>query len=195
MKAYCFNCKQFFDTVSHREKEKLIIKGVEVEVFQTHTFCPVCGEDISPDEIVDENIMIAHEAYREALGSIRISDMKKLLEMYNIGASPMSQLLDWGDNTYERQMKHTIPSKEFADQLRQLFNPINMLNLIVKNGCKITSTALNKVLVATIKQIGIEGIEELEEGTKAKTSYFEKSTMESKEKPIKTSMFFDFAAA
>ena len=195
MRAYCFNCKQFYEVLPNAVQERLTIKGKCVDVAQKHMFCPTCKDEITPDEIIDENILLAHEAYREAIGSIRIADMKKILEMYNIGANPMSQLLDWGDNTYERQMKHTIPPKEYADQLRQLFNPRRMLQLLVEKGHRLTSVALEKALKATMEQIGKVRIEELATQQITGMPRFEKRTVETKEEPVVTSIIFDPIAA
>ena len=154
MKTYCFNCGKMEDYSVRNEKEQLIIDGVSIHVEQKHAFCCKCHEEVFPDEITDENISIAHDAYREAIGSISVSDMHLILEMYDIGARPLSLLLGWGENTIERQMKHTIPEKERADRLKELFDPYNMMSLIAQYGDKISSTARTKAIIATISRIG-----------------------------------------
>lgn len=153
MKAYCFSCGQWEEYIVSRKKEQLTIDGVSVIAEQKHAFCNNCHEEVFPDEIADENISIAHDAYREAKGSISVSDIQFILDIYDIGARPLSLLLGWGENSIERQMKHTIPDKVHADQLKQLFDPYNMVDLIAQYGYRISDPALNKVIIATIKRI------------------------------------------
>lgn len=153
MKTYCFNCGKMEDYSVTNEKERLTIDGVSVHVEQKHGFCCKCHEEVFPDEITDENISIAHDAYREAIGSIAVSDIRAILDMYDIGARPLSLLLGWGENSIERQMKHTIPDKEHADRLKQLFDPYNMMSLVAQQGDKISALARNKAIDATIIRI------------------------------------------
>lgn len=153
MKTFCFNCEQWEEYSVKEEKEQLIIDGVSVAVEQKHAFCNNCHEEVFPDEISDKNVEIAHDAYREAIGSISIADMRAILEMYDIGARPLSELLGWGTNTIERQMKHTVPEKKYANQLKRLFDPYNMMNIIVKYGDRISDPTRRKVIQATIEQM------------------------------------------
>lgn len=153
MKTYCFNCGEWEEYSVNKVKEELIIEGVSILVEQKHAFCCKCHEEVFPDEISDENIDIAHDIYREAIGSISVADMKAILKKYDIGARPLSLLLGWGENTIERQMKHTIPEKERADRLKELFDPYNMMSLIAQYGDKISDLARNKAIIATIMRI------------------------------------------
>ena len=154
MKTYCFKCGEWEEYSVDKVKEELIIEGVSIIAEQKHAFCCKCHEEVFPDEISDENIDIAHDAYREAIGSISVADMKAILKKYDIGARPLSLLLGWGENTIERQMKHTIPERERADRLKELFDPYNMMSLIAQYGDKISDLARNKAIIATISRIG-----------------------------------------
>ncbi|MBR3742686.1 MAG: hypothetical protein IKN04_19895 [Clostridia bacterium] len=150
MKAFCRTCETIVEYREVSQQETLLVEGIEISVVQKHAFCTVCGEEIFPDALMKQNIENAHEAYRIAKGSISVTEIKALLEKYNIGANPLSKLLGWGENTIERQMKHTIPDTEHADQLKKLFNPVNMGNLLLKNGSSISEVALAKAMEACI---------------------------------------------
>ena len=150
MKAYCFECKDREEYLITENVERDTIKGISFSMKQRHAFCNKCGSEVLPEEVVSQNVMIAHEAYRKASGSIMVSEIQAILDMYDIGANPLSQLLGWGENTIERQMKHTVPDKEHTEQLKRLFNPLNMVDLLVKKGDRLSNTAFKKAALATI---------------------------------------------
>ncbi len=150
MIAYCFECKDREEYIITESAETDTIKGINFSMKQKHAFCKKCHAEVLPEEIVKQNVIVAHDAYRKACGSIMVSEIQTILDMYDIGANPLSQLLGWGENTIERQMKHTVPDKEHSEQLKKLFNPLNMVDLLVKNGNNISNTAFKKAAVATI---------------------------------------------
>lgn len=152
MTAFCYNCNKKVDYKITEAQETEDIKGTMFSMMQKHAFCRECGEEVLPEEIVNENVAIAHDAYRNAIGSITVKEIRSILDKYNIGAKPLSQLLGWGENTIERQMKHTIPDKEYTEQLRRLNNPFNMVELLVKNGDNIPRIAFLKAALEAIKQ-------------------------------------------
>ena len=160
MKAWCEQCGKYVDYVQEVEHtEALEIKGTRFNVSQTYGICPVCGEEVLSNALEDLNVHRAHNAYRRAIDSITSEEIKALLDKYNIGAQPLSLLLGWGANTIERQMKHTIPSKEHARRLRELQDPRNMLELLEKNAERISTTAYKKAYHAVLEYLPIPGFD------------------------------------
>ena len=53
-------------------------------------------------------------------------EIRALLEKYDIGAQPLSNLLGWGANTIDRQIRHTIPDREHTRRLRELNDPADV---------------------------------------------------------------------
>ena len=149
MKAWCEQCGEYVDyTKEITHTEAFEIKGTRFNVSQTYGICPVCGEEVLSNTIEDQNVHRAHNAYRRALGSITAEEIQGILDMYNIGAHPLSLLLGWGANTIERQMKHTIPNREHAAKLRTLNDPRKMLSLLEGGKDRISSVAYEKSLRA-----------------------------------------------
>ena len=144
MKTYCFNCCQPHEYSRTRMSEEETINGVTFSALQWHCYCQNCGKEVFPDQETDENTDIAHDAYRKAMGIITIEEMQKILESYNIGARPLSLLLGWGENTIERQMKHSIPDMEHSDRLKTLLDPANMTSLLIQNKENISESAFRK---------------------------------------------------
>lgn len=147
--AYCERCGAIVPCEIHDAiKETVLVRGKSVLAQQMHAYCSQCGEEVTPNEIIDFNVFHAHDAYRKGIGSITAEEIRSLLDRYDIGAQPMSQLLGWGENTIERQMKHTVPDREHARRLRELSEPSKMLELLRQNGSKISPVAYDKAMKA-----------------------------------------------
>ena len=154
MKTYCEKCGTFRQCdAAHSRIERLEIRGVPLAVEQSFSLCPVCGEELYPTDLVDRNVMAAHNAYRRAVGSITGEEIQAILTLYDIGAQPLSRLLGWGENTIERQMKHTVPDKAHADALRALNDPRNMKALLEKNGAVLSDVARRKAMAAVTEEL------------------------------------------
>lgn len=149
-RTYCEKCGKLCEyTLGDITMDCISIDNVSFGAYQKHAYCKVCGEEVDPAEISEFNITEAHDAYREAIGSISVRNIQRLLDMYNISKGPLSRLLGWGINTIARQMEHSIPDKEHAARLLSLFNPYNMRELLVKNGSVLTAVARRKATEAT----------------------------------------------
>lgn len=145
-KVFCETCDDLrLYTVCEPVLEELEIKGVKFKALQQHAYCEECGEEVFPNDVSDYCIRQAHDAYREAIGSISVSKIEGILKKYNIGAEPLSILLGWGRNTIERQLKHSIPDRMHADRLRALDHPAEMKKLLDANEERISSVAARKV--------------------------------------------------
>lgn len=161
MKAFCNFCHKTIDylvTVTHTEQ--MTIKGISFSAEQRYGVCPICNGEVLTNQLVDLNVHLAHSAYRRAIGSITSEEIASILEKYDIGAQPLSRLLGWGQNTIERQMKHTVPDRAHSDILRLLNDPNVMLSFLVNNRGSITSLAYNKAIKATLSYLspGLEGL-------------------------------------
>lgn len=146
LKTYCEECNRLVEySVNEPILETLRIEGISFEAHQKHAYCKLCGTEVDPAEISEFNVNEAHDAYREAIGSISIRKMQELLDMYKIGKGPLSELLGWGANTIARQMSHTIPGRDKAACLKSLFDPYKMRELLAKNGAALREVARRKV--------------------------------------------------
>ena len=149
MRAWCEHCNKFIDcSDEYSRKDHLELNGICFSAIQSFGKCPVCGEEVQTNSMVDANIRRAHNAYRRALDSITPEEIKHILDKYDIGAQPLSLLLGWGANTIERQMKHTIPDREHANRLKSLNDPNEMLRLLNKGKDRIPAIAYKKAMNA-----------------------------------------------
>jgi len=146
------------DEVSYSVKEETlfaVVKGIEIEYKGKVAECNVCGEEMFIGEIQDENTRAGNEAYRIATELITVSDIKRLMEMYNIGKKPLAKLLGWGEKTVIRYLEGLTPTREYSDKLESLFDPNIMLAIYKKNESKLTEVAKNKLLKSIKELLGL----------------------------------------
>lgn len=143
--AYCEACDVLVSChIQEPREETLIVRGKEVAALQKHAYCPHCGAEVTPNEIIDYNVTHAHDAYRKSIDAMTPGEIRALLEKYDIGAQPLSNLLGWGANTIDRQIRHTIPDREHTRRLRELNDPAAMQKLLEENKARIASSAYRK---------------------------------------------------
>lgn len=145
MTTYCERCggdvlfrvEETTETVRVREKD--------VSAIQYHAYCLTCGDEVYPGDLFDDNIHLAHDAYRAAIGAITTAQIKEVLRKYDVGATPLGRLLDWGPNTIARYLKGTIPDREHSRRLMELLEPDSMRKLVEARSGELTPVALRKV--------------------------------------------------
>ena len=153
MRLFCVHCDRFIDVDNFAPRTRtgeVRINGQTIHAQEEYGVCPICGSDIYTNEMIDRNTSRAHNAYRRAQGSITGEEIQEILKMYHIGAQPLSRLLGWGENTIERQIKHTIPDRERAQRLRRLKTPSAMLALLEANRNLISEAAYRKARRAAV---------------------------------------------
>jgi hypothetical protein len=144
-KKYCYNCNDFINIVIKEEKCNIKIKKDEI-IFNTKmAYCKNCNKRIHVNFLEDELIKKANKIYRDKKNIIQISEIELLLKKYAIGHKPLSNLLEWGENTIGRYLKGLTPNIEYSNKLKSLFNIVNMEELLEKNKDYITKIAYKKI--------------------------------------------------
>lgn len=122
-KVYCYLCDQINDAILKIEEESHIIKGISVHCEVENAYCQHCGSKVYIPELNDSNLERMDCAYREQQGIILVSEIKALMERYNIGAKPLAKILGWGEVTILRYLKGQIPDHAHSDTLLSLKSP------------------------------------------------------------------------
>ena len=153
MKGFCEKCR---DTVEYNvkmvDKEKEI-KGKVLKYVGKVAYCDKCKEEIFVPEIRDYNLRELDIAYRESENLIRIVDIERILEKYDIGKRPLSLLLGWGEGTLTRYVDGDTPSKPYSDMLKRILEDKEYyLEILEQNKDNISPVAFRKSMAA------VEGI-------------------------------------
>jgi len=145
-KGFCEECNNLVDYEIKEIDEKIEIKGKEYNYKRLIGYCKKCGEEISSNEITDENLKRIDKVYRNEENIIRTEEINKILSKYKIGKKPLSKLLGWGEVTLIRYLNGDVPSKVYSDQLYKILNEEEyMSKLLEENKNLITDKAYNNV--------------------------------------------------
>lgn len=149
---FCEQCRQKSHYTLQKRKVEKQMKDKVYSFEITVAVCDACGEEMGLPELIDRNIQEIDEQYRAYEQIISMEDMKKLMKIYEIGKSPLSLALGFGEITMTRYLDGQIPSKEYSDVMRKaLFEPTFMKQKLIENKEKIASTAYTKAMNAALK--------------------------------------------
>lgn len=149
---FCTACRK--NTEYTLTKRSIIknIRGKDYKFNITAAVCNKCGEEMNIPGLIDENVQEIDEQYRKYENIVSISDIKKLMEIYNIGKGPLSLALGFGEITIPRYLSGQIPSKEYSDIIRSaLYSPAFMKEKLMENKDKITPLTYKKSLKSIIR--------------------------------------------
>lgn len=145
-KGFCEECNSLVEYEINEVDEIIEIKGKEYKYKRLVGYCKNCGEEISSNEINDENLNRIDKVYRNEEKIITTEEINSILNKYKIGKKPLAKLLGWGEITLIRYLNGDVPSKIYSEQLYNILNNEDyMSKLIEEKKDVITERAYNNV--------------------------------------------------
>lgn len=145
-KGYCENCNQIVEYQIKEKEDVVEIRGKEYRYNKVIGYCKKCGEQVTANEITDENLKRMDLSYRSNENIINTDEINDILKKYKIGKKPLSKLLGWGEITLTRYMNGDIPTKLYSDELYKLLNNIeHMEQILERNKENITERTYKSV--------------------------------------------------
>ena len=83
--------------------------------------CQTCGERVKVPETEEANLRSLYELYREKKGIISLEHIQAIPVRYAIGKRPLSKLLGWGELTFTRYYEGYMPSRQYSEVLKRLY--------------------------------------------------------------------------
>lgn len=155
--TFCEECHEMVEYTTEIVKMEKEIKGKKIEFEGMEVFCASCKSVLFVASIRDYNLQQLDIAYRNLEKVITVSEIKQILEKYNIGKRPLSALLGWGEVTLTRYLEGSIPTKQYSDRLYDiLINPDMMESILESNRKLVADTAYKKCKEALEKVKGSE---------------------------------------
>ena len=121
-KVFCEECR---NDVAFTVVEKQMdgsIKGEKYTYVGKEARCVDCGSEIYIAEVNDFNLQVLYNAYREKNEIISLERILAIPEKYAIGKRPISLLLGWGEQTFSRYCDGDMPTKQYSDILKKIYN-------------------------------------------------------------------------
>lgn len=146
---FCLFCRDVKPYSFKKKKISRRIRDKDYTFTITVAECQCCGHEMGIPGILDRNSREIDEQYRKAESIVSIKDIESLMSIYNIGKTPLSQALGFGDITITRYLAGQVPSKEYSDVIRHaLSSTAFMKEMLDKNRGKITEPAYAKAVEA-----------------------------------------------
>lgn len=147
---FCTTCRKETKYTLKKQNEKRKVKNKEYTFIFTVAICDKCGADMNLLELIDKNIQEFDKQYRAYENIISMTDIEKLMKIYNLGKATLSNALGFGEITITRYLDGQIPSKEYSDIMKNaLSSPKYMREKLNENKDRLTPTAYNKAMDAT----------------------------------------------
>lgn len=131
--VFCAECRKDVGFVTKETVFKRTLKDNEYSFIGLEAYCADCGKPIYVSEIEDNNLKLLYDAYRKANDIISLDEILSIPKKYAIGKRPLSLLLGWGEQTFTRYCNGDMPSKQYSDILRRLYNEPTYYNELLQN--------------------------------------------------------------
>lgn len=139
----CVFCEECREKTPYTVTEKVMkgsIKGESYEFSGKKTTCDRCSSLVFVSELNDENLESLYKVYREKRGLISLEKVREIPDKYKIGKRPLSVLLGWGELTFSRYYDGDVPSLEYSNTLKRIYeDPLYFSELLEKNKDKLSS--------------------------------------------------------
>lgn len=131
-KVFCEECRNDVAfTVAPKQMEG-ILKGERYVYSGKQAHCIDCGSEIYVDEVNDYNLKELYKRYREKNDIVSLDVILKTAPKYAIGKRPLSLLLGWGEQTFSRYCEGDLPTKQYSDVLKRIYNDPGYYNEILE---------------------------------------------------------------
>lgn len=145
-KGFCENCNRLVEYLKKEINDSYEIRGKKYNYKKIIGYCKNCNEEISDNEITDENLKRIDDEYRTKENLIKIKEIDDVLKKYKIGKKPLAKLLGWGEITLIRYLDGDIPTRPYSEELYKILKDVNyMEELLEKNKNNITERAYMNV--------------------------------------------------
>ena len=145
----CSKCRKRVSYHIFKRPAKTIIKNIEIEYEEYYGICDECQSEIYVPGFDDRNEEVIEEEFRKKKNLITISDIKKILEKYNVEKRPLSKLLGFGELTITRYIDGQLPSAKYSDILFEVLrDESKMKEYVEANKKEVSAVTVNKVIRA-----------------------------------------------
>lgn len=124
-KVFCEKCRDDVFFTIKKEKLEGKIKGENYRYNGKTANCDKCGLQIYVAEINNYNLKSLYDVYRKDHDIISLENILAIPEKYGIGKRPLSLLLGWGEQTFSRYCDGDMPTNNYSDTLKRIFNDPN----------------------------------------------------------------------
>jgi putative zinc finger/helix-turn-helix YgiT family protein len=145
-KLFCDKCDNFveYDIESVKESRN-ILNQEEIEINAKVAVCKNCKTKLFHEKLDRENQKKAFDKFREKKNILSVEEIKNIRKKYKLTQKEISKLLGWGEITYHRYEKGSLPDQTHNNQLRLIKEPSNVKVLLENNSDNLSSKTNEKL--------------------------------------------------
>jgi len=145
-KLFCDKCDDFveYDIESVKESRN-ILNQEEIEIDAKVAVCKKCKTKLFHEQLDTENQKRAFDKFREKKNILSVKEIKGIRKKYQLTQKEISKLLGWGEITYHRYEKGSLPDQTHNNQLRLIKEPANVRVLLENNANNLSSKTIKKL--------------------------------------------------
>ncbi len=153
-KDFCIACRKETEYQLRMSNFHKRIRGKEHDFSIICVICRTCGSEMDIPGLMDLNVRRIDEQYRLQEGLVSVEDIRKLMSLYDIGKTPLSLALGFGEVTLPRYLDGQMPSRRCSKIITHaLETPDFMKERLQENRQLIGEIAYRKAMTA-LKRVG-----------------------------------------
>ncbi len=156
MRNICLNCEKETNTEYIKTREKINIRGEEIELEVEYLKCMECGNEFRTPKSTADPLNQAYREYRQRHSMLQPEEVREHRERYGLTQQEMCKLLGWGLVTLSRYENGALQSDAHEKALRLSTEPHNLLKLIQQNPNAINSDEKRERVLKDLKIIDAE---------------------------------------
>ena len=155
-KVFCEECRKDVNFTVEDKQMEGTIKDISYKYMGKIARCTDCQSEIYVAKVNDYNLKALYDEYRKKNNIISLEEILEISPKYDIGKRPLSLLLGWGEHTFTRYCDGDIPTKQYSEELKKIYEDPQYYNEILeKNKANLNSeTTYTKSKKAVEKLIG-----------------------------------------
>ncbi|WP_249028941.1 type II TA system antitoxin MqsA family protein [Tannockella kyphosi] len=132
--GYCEECRDDVEFTIVNAQIEGTLKGEKFSYLGKVARCIDCNTEIYVKEIMDHNLKMLYDEYREKHGIVSLETISKIPKKYAIGKRSLSLLLGWAEQTFSRYCDGDVPTKQYSKILQKIYDdPKYYEELLVEN--------------------------------------------------------------
>lgn len=153
MMAFCEECHELLAYVTKEVNMEKEVKGKKIYFIGKEAYCTSCKNRVFVAEMRDYNLSQMDDAYRATENLITVDQIQQILDKYNIGKRPLSELLGWGEVTVTRYLDGAIPTKQYSEKLLEILNNANSMESVLESNKEVIRDIAYKKCKEAIESI------------------------------------------
>ncbi len=166
---FCVTCRKETEYQLRMSNLRKRIRGKEHDFSIISAICSICGSEMDIPGLMDLNIRRIDEQYRLQEGLVSVEDIRKLMALYDIGKTPLSLALGFGEVTLPRYIDGQMPSRRCSKIISHALEAPNFMKVRLQESRQAIGEIAYRKAMTALKRV--ERLFELSEPMRGCISY------------------------